>query len=76
MDENGIGLNEIASDGGTWWYHVCECGHSWNAMQQVDTCWLCGEMSISTMDQQSADSKERRIEVEDIPEELLNEIIE
>lgn len=74
MDENGIGLDEITSDSGTWWCHVCECGHSWDSMQQVDTCWLCGETSISTMDKQTADAKVREIEAEDVPDALLEDV--
>lgn len=75
MDKNGIGLDEIySSDDGTWWRHICECGHFWDSLLQVDTCWLCYETSISAMDQATADIQDHRLETEDVPDNLLRDV--
>lgn len=75
MDENGIGLDDInSSEEGTWWVHVCDCGHSWDSMLQIDTCWLCGEACISTMDLETADAMGRKLQTENIPEKLTEDV--
>lgn len=76
MDENGIGLNETySSSEDTWWRHVCDCGHNWDSMLQIDTCWLCGEVSLSTMDRDTAYAKGQLLKIKDIPENLMEDIV-
>ena len=58
MDKDGIGLDDTHCPAeGTWWRHECKCGHSWDCMRQVSTCWMCGELDIATADQATLDAQ-------------------